>query len=101
MKKQKGSKTLLIMFGLVLSILIIGVLGYILLEGYTLIDAFYMTIITIGTVGFKEVEPLSDTGKIFTAILIILSFGSFGYVITSFTKFMVEGVFKIIINQQK
>jgi len=92
---NKGNySSVILMLSLVFSIILIGVSGFMLIEHYNLLDAFYMTIITIGTVGFREVSPLSDAGKVFTAILIILSFGSFGYVITTFTKFMVEGVFK-------
>ncbi|MBZ0297650.1 MAG: potassium channel protein [Anaerolineae bacterium] len=49
-----------------------GTLGYMLLEGMPGIDAFYMTIITISTVGFGEVRPLSDAGRIFTSLLILV-----------------------------
>lgn len=57
----------------VLSVItILGTIFYSLVEDYTLLEAFYMTIITISTTGFKEVRPLSDTGKILT-IFIILS----------------------------
>lgn len=94
MKNAGNYNSIFIMLGLAFGILIIGIAGFVLIEHYRLLDAFYMTIITISTVGFREVNPLSDSGKIFTAILIILSLGSFGYVITTFTKFMVEGVFK-------
>ena len=52
-----------------------------------------MTIITIATVGFQEVHPLSDVGKIFTAFLIITSFGTFAYAISAITKYVVEGEF--------
>ena len=90
-------RTVFLLLGLVLGIIVIGIAGFMIIENYRLLDAFYMTIITIGTVGFKEVNPLSDSGNIFTAILIILSFGSFGYVITNFTKFMFEGILKIIL----
>ncbi|MFN7690076.1 MAG: potassium channel family protein, partial [Bacteroidota bacterium] len=70
-----------------------GILGYILIEKYTFLEAFYMTIITIATVGFQEVHPLSDVGKIFTAFLIITSFGTFAYAISAITKYVVEGEF--------
>ena len=48
-----------------------GTLGYILIEGMSVNDAFYMTIITITTVGFGEVHPLSPGGRIFTSLLIV------------------------------
>ncbi|MEZ5000914.1 MAG: ion channel [Bacteroidales bacterium] len=52
-----------------------------------------MTVITIATVGFREVSVLSDTGKLFTILLILTSFGIFGYVVTMVTRFVVDGVF--------
>ncbi len=94
MRKQGSFKHIYFLLSLILGIIILGTLGYVFIENYRLLDAFYMTIETIGTVGFREIKPLSDGGKIFTALLIILSFGCFGYVITTFTKFMVEGFFK-------
>ncbi len=72
-------------------ILLIGGIGYGIIEGYSFIDAVYMTTITVSTVGFREVYPLSEGGKIFTVFLIIFSFGIFGYVITSITRLVVEG----------
>jgi voltage-gated potassium channel len=94
MNRPGSFKSVYFLLALILGIIVFGTVGYILIEGYRLLDAFYMTVITIGTVGFREISPLSDAGKIFTALLILISFGSFGYVITTFTKFMVEGFFK-------
>ncbi len=79
--------------GFLLLIVCIGIGGYILIEGYNFIDAFYMTIITVATVGFEEVKPLSDPGKIFTAFLIITSFGTFAYAVTSISKYVIDGEF--------
>ncbi len=72
-------------------VIVIGVLGYIVIEGYRLVDAFYMTIITVATVGFQEVHPLSDEGRIFTAFLIIFSFGIFAYTVSYITRYIVNG----------
>ncbi len=52
-----------------------------------------MTVITVATVGFQEVHPLDDQGKIFTAFLIITSFGTFAYAVTSISKYVVDGEF--------
>ncbi|MBI4945513.1 MAG: potassium channel protein [Bacteroidetes bacterium] len=68
--------------------------GYIFIEHYTLIEAFYMTIITIATVGFGEVHPLSDAGRLFTAFLIMSSFGIFAYSISLITRYIVDGEFQ-------
>jgi voltage-gated potassium channel len=57
-----------------------GTVGFYLLgNDWTLLDSFYMTVISITTTGFKEVRPLSDVGKIFTIIIIILGVGTIAY----------------------
>ena len=58
---------------LVLSVLLIGTLGYMIISGYSFIDALYMTVITVTTVGFSEVKPLTPEDKVFTIFLIITS----------------------------
>ena len=63
------------------------------IESFKFLDAFYMTIITIATVGFEEVHPLSEAGRIFTAFLIITSFGTFAYAFTTISKYVVDGEF--------
>jgi voltage-gated potassium channel len=62
--------------------------------GYTFSEAFYQTIITIATVGFEEVHPLDARGMWFTSILVVISIGIFAYAVTTFTRFIVEGVFR-------
>lgn len=74
-------------------IVCIGIFGFISIERYNFLDAFYMTIITVGTVGFQEVHPLSDQGKVFTAFLIITSFGTFAYAVSSISKYLLDGEF--------
>lgn len=81
-------------------VIVVGVLGYRLLD-FTFVEAFYQTVITIATVGFKEVHPLSDTGMIFTAFLIIFSFGIFAYAVTTLTRYVVEGVYRNTIKDTK
>ncbi len=71
--------------------LIVGTVGYMLIEDYGFIDALFMAVITISTVGYGEVVPLSDTGKLFTSIYIILNLGLFAYVVSMVTSYLVEG----------
>ncbi|GAB5416342.1 MAG: potassium channel protein [Crocinitomicaceae bacterium] len=80
--------------GLIAFIIVGGTSGYMIIEGWGLIDALYMTVITISTVGFAEVAPLTDYGKLFTAFMIISSFGTFAYAITSLTRYLVGGEYK-------
>lgn len=75
-------------------IVVIGLIGYMIIEDYKFIDALFMTLITMSTVGFSEVQPLSDVGKIFTSFMIVFSFGIFAYVVSSFTRSIIDGVFR-------
>lgn len=77
---------------LLLVIVAIGVIGYSIM-GFTFTEAFFMTIITIATVGFKEVRELEPEGMWFTAMLIIFSFGIFAYAATTFGRYLIDGVF--------
>ena len=65
-------KELYIALFIILSIALFGSIGYMYIEDFTYIEALYMTIITVSTVGFTEVHSLSENGRIFTMILIIL-----------------------------
>ncbi len=78
-------------FILMLGISIFGVIGYMLVEGLSFIDALYMSVITISTVGYTDAQILSVGGKIFTIILIIISWASFAYGISVITSHFVEG----------
>ncbi len=82
---------------LILIVISSGVIGYMLIEGFSLLDALYMTVITISTVGFKEVHQMSDAGKLFTLILIIISIGLIGYSFTRITTFFVENKLRNLI----
>lgn len=74
-------------------VIIIGIIGFETIEGYDLIDSIYMTMITISTVGFGEVKELSTVGRIFTSLLILLSIGTYAYVISVFTRFAIQSEF--------
>jgi len=80
---------------LLLFILIIGILGYRFLSNYTWIDAVYMTVITITTVGFSEIVPLDDVGKIFTIFLILTSVSIYIFAVSILTEYVANGnIFK-------
>jgi voltage-gated potassium channel len=86
---------------ILLLIVCTGIVGFVTLEHYNFLEAFYMTIITVATVGFQEVRPLSDGGRVFTAFLIITSFGTFAYAVTSISKYVVDGEFNQYFKNRK
>ena len=85
----------------ILLICVLGVFGFIYIEGYSLLDAIYMTVITVSTVGFKEVVELSESGRLFTVFLIIASFGTFAYSVSVLTTYIVGGHFNIYFKDYK
>lgn len=72
-------------------IIVVGTVGYMLLEGWGMLDSLYMTVITITTVGFGEVHRLSQMGQIFTIVLIISSIGIVTYGIGDMFRTVMEG----------
>lgn len=76
--------------------LLVGVLGFMKVEGYNLINAFYMAVITISTVGFTEVHALSANGRLFTSIYILINLGIFAYVVSVITSYLFEGKLRSI-----
>ena len=75
-----------------LAIIVIGTTGYVLLEDYPVVDAVYMAVITITTVGFGEIRPLSPAGRIFTTILILVGFSSLAYAGHAAAELLLEKV---------
>ena len=74
-------------------LLAMGVTGFYTLTGMSFIDALYMTVITITTVGFGEVVPLSQEARLFTVFLILISVIVLGYAVTVLTEYIIEGEF--------
>nr|WP_321414081.1 potassium channel protein [uncultured Allomuricauda sp.] len=73
---------------LMLVVLLFGVIGYKMLSDFTWVEAIYMTIITVTTVGFSEVRPLDANAKIFTVFLIVTSVFIFGFAISVVTEYI-------------
>jgi voltage-gated potassium channel len=70
---------------------IIGTGGYMMVEGWSFIDALYMTVITMTTVGFREVQPLDTEGRIFTMLFTLTSVGAIFYAMLGLFQFLLEG----------
>jgi voltage-gated potassium channel len=75
---------------LLLTLILAGTVGYMLIEGFNFLDSLYMTIITIASVGFSEVHPLSEMGRIFTIILILINLGLFTYFISLLSRYFFD-----------
>ncbi|MCC7448299.1 MAG: potassium channel protein [Anaerolineae bacterium] len=88
---SKNRSRLLFPTLLIVLVAAVGTVGYHVIEHWSFIDSLYMTVITMGTIGYGETHPLSPVGRAFTIFLIISSLGIAGYAISSFGAFIVEG----------
>lgn len=75
---------------LVITLVVVGTLGYMFIEGWSLLDSVYMVVITLATVGFKEVHTLSPAGMVFTILLIIFGLITLYYVIRTLGEYVLE-----------
>ena len=86
---------------LVLFLIVVGTLGYMLLLDVGLVDALYMTIITVSTVGFREIENLTTGGKLFTMFIIFSGLGLVAYVFSQLATFLAEGEFRRVLLDRR
>jgi|SRR5690554_4831229 len=89
MKNLFGSKIFIALL-LLFIVFLIGVFRFYFFSDYSWIDAFYMTVITVATVGFGEVKPLSPQEKVFVSLLIISSIFILAYAISVITKYILS-----------
>lgn len=83
------------------TIILLGTAGYRWIESWSLVDSFYMAVITISTVGFGEVSPLSPQGEAFTIVLIVLGVGTITYAITSLTDVLIAGELRGLLRSRR
>lgn len=82
-------------------IIVIGVAGYVVIEGWSLLDALFMTVTTITTVGYQEVHPLSTGGQVFTVFLIIGGVGGALYTLTGIVEYIIGGYFGTTLGRRR
>ena len=78
-----------------------GTAGYMILEKWNFLDSLYMTVITLTTVGFGEVHPVNDQGRILTMTILVSGLGVVGYLIGTLTQIVVEGQLLRIMGRKK
>jgi voltage-gated potassium channel len=88
---MKKISPLIIWFAIIILISVSGVAGFMYIEGFSFLQALYMTVITITTIGYGETKALTDSGRIFNIILIITSFSTFTYALASLTQYFASG----------
>jgi len=98
MSPEKRLRLSLILLALILSL---GTIGYSMIERWPVLDSLYMTVITLATVGFSEVKPLSEAGRVFTIFLIVFGAFNAGFIITSIAQMVLEGQLLAILGKRK
>lgn len=88
---MKSMRRLIIGIVALIATIAVGTAGYVIIEGWSVLDSVFMTITTITTVGYGEVHALSDTGRIFSIILILGGMGGAFYALTGVIEYIVEG----------
>jgi voltage-gated potassium channel len=99
--RSPGARQIVKGVTILLGVLFIGTSGYILIEGWSFLDALYMTVITIATVGYREVGRLSEGGRIFTIFLILFGVGIIAYLLGMVAQAMVDLQVKTIFGRRK
>ena len=99
---QNGPSLIRLRFALLLPVLVVsgGTAGYMIIEGWDFLDAFYMTVLTISTVGYGEVHPLSVTGKFLSIIIILLGVGSVGLALGTAGRLMLENRIRAVLGRR-
>lgn len=85
----------------IITVVVTGVVGYHFLEEYTWLESLYMTVITLSTVGFHEVRPLSPTGQIFTILLLVGGVGVVFYTAIAVAEKVVQGEFQQFFGRRR
>jgi voltage-gated potassium channel len=95
------AKHLAVTIMLYILLMVMGTAGYMIIEGWNALDALFMTVTTLATVGYGEVHPLSNVGRIYSIVLIMLGVGFFLYVGGAVIQFMIEGRMRILFGRRR
>lgn len=95
--RQHIFRILIVLF----SVIAFGIIGYMAIEGWSFLDAIYMTVITLSTVGYAEVKVLSTAGRIFSIVLIVVGVGGVLYTLTTIVRYFIEGQLANILGRRR
>jgi voltage-gated potassium channel len=90
MMDRRIARRIFLIAALIAFMMVVGTVGFRLLEGYPLFDAFYMTLITITTVGYQEIHPLSHAGRVFNSFLIFFGVTAMFFAVGAMTQTIIE-----------
>jgi voltage-gated potassium channel len=86
---------------LLVALLLFGSLGYVWIEGWNFFDALYMTVTTLTTVGYAEVHPLNQIGRVYNMLLILAGMGVLFYILGSLARLLVEGEIRSVFGRRQ
>ena len=106
MRKKQSVKSLILKelflpFVAILSLFIIGFFGFILIEGFSPLKSLYLLVITFATIGYGDIVPLTDTGRVFTICIVIAALTVGLYAVGKISAFFVEGELSKLLKQRK
>ncbi len=101
MKMTRVRRQFILSLVSIVIVIFCGTSGYVLLEKWSFLDALYMTITTITTVGYREVHELSGPGKVFTLVLIVFGVGTILYTLNNAARIVIEGEIQEIFGRRK
>jgi voltage-gated potassium channel len=94
-------KRLFFLTSLIVLVIVAGTTGFMFIEGYTFLEALYMTVITVSTIGYSEVHHLSDAGRVFNIFLIGASLTTTAFAITILTRYVVDGEINLYFKNRR
>ncbi|RMG03890.1 MAG: potassium channel protein [Nitrospirae bacterium] len=94
-------KRLILTASLLFAVVLTGTLGYTVLEGWPFFDSLYMTIITLTTIGYEEIRPLSQTGRLFNIFLVFFGIGVVAYAVNNGIRVVFEGEIQKAFGRRK
>lgn len=98
---KNDRRKLIILFGILGSLIVIGTIGYMYLLNVNIVDALYMTVITVSTVGYSEVAEMTTEAKLFSIAIIFLGLGTAGYALSRGVTLFLEGTFADIWRRKR